>query len=190
MRALWLHFPDDPNAVACPDEYLFGQNLLVAPIVEKGATMRAVYLPRGIWYDYWTGERMDGGREIIRPADLETIPLYVRAGSILPLGPVKQFSSQKVAGPLSVSIYPGADASFLLYEDDGASFNYRKGDWMGIQMTWSDAERKLTLQLASGSRMLPPERRNLTVDLAGAQRNVTFAGKSIELSFTAAAREN
>jgi alpha-glucosidase (family GH31 glycosyl hydrolase) len=190
MRALWLHFPDDPKAVACPDEYLFGQNLLVAPIVEKGATMRAVYLPRGLWYDYWTGERMDGGREIIRPADLETIPLYVRAGSILPLGPVKQFSSQKVAGPLSVSIYPGADASFLLYEDDGTSFNYRKGDWMGIQMTWSDAERKLTLQLASGSRMLPPERRNLTVDLAGAQRNVTFEGKSIELSFTAAAREN
>ena len=189
MRALWLHFPDDPKAVACPDEYLFGQNLLVAPIVEKGATMRAVYLPRGLWYDYWTGERMDGGREIIRPADLETIPLYVRAGSILPLGPVKQFSSQKVAGPLSVSIYPGADASFLLYEDDGTSFNYRKGDWMGIQMTWSDAERKLTLQLASGSRMLPPERRNLTVDLAGAQRNVTFEGKSIELSFTAAARE-
>ena len=190
MRALWLHFPGDPKAVACPDEYLFGQSLLVAPIVEKGATMRTVYLPRGIWYDYWTGERMDGGLEILRPADLQTIPLYVRAGSILPLGPVKQFSSQKVDGPLSLSIYPGADASFLLYEDDGASFNYRKGEWMGIQMTWRDAERKLTLQLASGSRMLPPERRNLTVDLAGTQRNVTFEGKSIELSFTTAAGEN
>jgi alpha-glucosidase/alpha-D-xyloside xylohydrolase len=190
MRALWLHFPDDPKAVVCPDEYLFGKNLLVAPVVEKGATMRTVYLPRGVWYDYWTGERMDGGREIIRSVDLETIPLYVRAGSILPLGPVKQFASQKVDAPLSVPIYPGADASFLLYEDDGTSFNYRKGEWMGIQMTWNEAARKLTLQLAPGSRMLPPERRNLTVELPGMKRKVIFEGKSIELSFATGAGEN
>ena len=189
MRALWLHFPDDPKAVARPDAYLFGKNLLVAPVVEKGATSRTVYLPRGVWYDYWTGEGMDGGREIIRSVDLETIPLYVRGGSILPLGPVKQFTSEKVDGPLSVSIYPGADASFLLYEDDGTSFNYRKGEWMGIQVAWNEAARKLTLQLAPGSRMLPPERRNLTVDLAGTKRDVTFEGKSVELSFaTGAAR--
>ena len=190
MRALWLHFPDDPKAVMCPDEYLFGKNLLVAPVVEKGATMRTVYLPRGVWYDYWTGERMDGGREIVRSVDLETIPLYVRAGSILPLGPVKQFTSQKVDAPLSVPIYPGADASFLLYEDDGSSFNYRKGEWMGIQMTWNEAARKLTLQLAPGSRMLPPERRNLTVELAGRKRKVIFEGKSIEFSFATGAGEN
>jgi alpha-glucosidase/alpha-D-xyloside xylohydrolase len=190
MRAFWLHFPDDPKAVACPDEYLFGKNLLVAPVVEKGATSRTVYLPRGVWYDYWTGERMDGEREIIRSVDLQTIPLYVRAGSILPLGPVKQFTSQKVDGPLSVSIYPGANASFLLYEDDGTSFNYRKGEWMGIQMTWNEAARKLTLQLAPGSRMLPPERRNLTVDLTGTKRDVIFEGKSIELSFATRAGEN
>jgi alpha-glucosidase/alpha-D-xyloside xylohydrolase len=190
MRALWLHFPDDPKAVACPDEYLFGKNLLVAPVVEKEATMRTVYLPRGVWYDYWTGERMDGGREITRSVDLETIPLYVRAGSILPLGPVKQFASQKVDAPLSVPIYPGADASFLLYEDDGTSFNYRKGEWMGIQMTWNEAARKLILQLAPGSRMLPPERRNLTVDLAGMKRKVIFEGQSIELSFATGAGEN
>jgi alpha-glucosidase/alpha-D-xyloside xylohydrolase len=190
MRAFWLHFPDDPKAVACPDEYLFGKNLLVAPVVEKGATSRTVYLPRGVWYDYWTGERMDGGREIIRSVDLETIPLYVRTGSILPLGPVKQFTSQKVDGPLSVSIYPGANASFLLYEDDGTSFNYRQGEWMGIQMTWNEAARKLTLQLAPGSRMLPPKRRNLTVDLTGTKRDVIFEGNSIELSFATGAGEN
>ena len=190
MRALWLHFSDDPKAVVCPDEYLFGKNLLVAPVVERGATMRTVYLPRGVWYDYWTGDRMDGGREFTRSVDLETIPLYVPAGSILPLGPVKQFTSQKVDAPLSVPIYPGADASFLLYEDDGTSFNYRKGEWMGIQMTWNEAARKLILQLAPGSRMLPPERRNLTVDLAGMKRNVIFEGKSIELSFATGAGEN
>jgi len=138
MRALWLHFPDDSRAVACGDQYLWGRTLLVAPVVEKGATIRRVYLPRSTWFDFWTGERLDGGREIERPVDLEAIPLYVRAGSILPLGPVKQFVSQQVEEPLSISIYPGADASFVLYEDDGRSFNYRIGEWMGIVMEWND----------------------------------------------------
>jgi alpha-glucosidase (family GH31 glycosyl hydrolase) len=115
--------------------------------------------------------------------DLETIPLYVRAGSILPLGPVKQFTAEKVDGPLSVSIYPGGDASFLLYEDDGTSFNYRNGEWMGIQMAWDDARRRLSLRLASGSRMLSPQPRDITVQLAAATRGVKFEGKPVEISF-------
>jgi alpha-glucosidase (family GH31 glycosyl hydrolase) len=183
MRALWLHFPDDPKAVECGDQYLWGRNVLVAPVVEKGATTRSIYLPRSAWYDYWTGERLEGGREISRPVDLETIPLYVRAGSILPLGPVKQFTAEKVDGPLSVSIYPGGDASFLLYEDDGTSFNYRNGEWMGIQMAWDDARRRLSLRLASGSRMLSPQPRDITVQLAAATRGVKFEGKPVEISF-------
>ena len=183
MRALWLHFPDDPKAVECGDAYLWGKSVLVAPVVEKGATTRHVYLPRGAWYDFWTGERLEGGREISRPVDLETMPLFVRAGSILPLGPVKQYTDEKVEGPLSVSIYPGSDASFLLYEDDGSSFNYRRGEWMGIQMTWNDARRTLHLQLAPGSRMLTSGARAITVQLAETTRSVTFEGKSVEISF-------
>jgi alpha-glucosidase (family GH31 glycosyl hydrolase) len=183
MRALWLYFPDDPKAVDCGDEYLWGKSILVAPVVEKGATNRRVYLPRGGWYDFWTHERLEGGREIDRGIDLETIPLYVRAGSILPLGPVKQFTGDKVDEPLSVLIYPGADAAFLLYEDDGTSFNYRKGEWMGIQMAWNDAHRTLSLSLAPGSRMLPPERRVIALQLAETTRSVAFAGKPIEVSF-------
>ena len=105
MRALWLHFPDDPKAVECGDQYLWGRNVLVAPVVEKGATSRRVYLPRGDWYDFWTGERVEGGREITRPVDLETIPLYVREGSILPLGPVKQFSGE-IVGALRSRFIP------------------------------------------------------------------------------------
>lgn len=182
MRALWLHFPDDPKAVLCGDEYMWGRNLLVAPVVEKGAATRQIYLPRGGWYDFWTGERVDGGRQIERKVDLETIPIYVRAGSLLPLGPVKQYVSEKVDEPLSLSVYPGADASFLLYEDDGSSFNYRKGEWMGIQMAWNDTARKLHLQLASGSRMLPPERRAINVKLGDKTQSVTFEGKPIEIS--------
>jgi alpha-glucosidase (family GH31 glycosyl hydrolase) len=183
MRPLWLHFPTDPKAVECGDQYLWGKSVLVAPVVEKGATARRVYLPASTWYDFWTGERLEGGREISRPVDLETIPLYVRAGSIVPLGPVKQFVDEKVDGPLSITIYPGADASFLLYEDDGISFNYRKGDWTGIQMTWNDARRTLKLQLAAGSRMLSPEPRPIVVQLAKATRSVTFKGEPVEVSF-------
>jgi alpha-glucosidase/alpha-D-xyloside xylohydrolase len=183
MRALWLHFPDDPKAVECGDEYMWGRSILVAPVVENGATTRRVYLPRGAWSDFWTGERVEGGREISRAVDLETIPLYVRAGSILPLGPVKQFTGERVDEPLSVSIYPGADASFLLYEDDGASFDYRKGEWMGIQMAWDDARRRLNLRLAPGSRMLAAGTKAITVRLGETKRSVTFEGKAVDVSF-------
>ena len=183
MRALWLHYPDDPNAVACPDQYLWGQNILVAPVVEKGATSRKVYLPQGAWYDFWTREKLEGGREFMRPVDLETMPLYVRAGTILPLGPVKQHTGETVDQPLSISIYPGADASFLLYEDDGRSFNYRKGEWMGGELHWADTRRVLTLRLASGSRMLPPSPKRIEVKLDSAVQTLDFDGRPLELSF-------
>ena len=149
-------FADDPAAVARGDEYLWGRDILVAPVVEKGATERTLYLPKGAWYDFWTNQRHEGGAEITRKVDLETIPLYVRAGAIVPMGPVKQYTAEKVDAPLDISVYPGADGAFLLYEDDGSSFEYRKGAWMGIQMAWNDARRALTLRLAPGSRMLPP----------------------------------
>ena len=162
--------------------------MLVAPVVEKGAETRQVYLPVGGWYDFWTQERLEGSREINRKVDLETLPLYVRAGSILPLGPVKQFAGERVDQPLSVSVYPGGDASFLLYEDDGCSFNYRKGEWMGIQMDWQDADRTLTLRLAAGSRMLPPLRRNLEVKLLQQTRSAVFDGSPLKVSFERADR--
>jgi len=183
MRALWLHYPDDPVAVARDDEYLWGRDVLVAPVFEKGATSRRVYLPRGNWYDFWTGDHMEGGREISRDVDLETMPLYVRAGAILPLGPVKQYTGEKVDASLSVTIYPGADGSFLLYEDDGRSFNYRKGEWLGIKMTWNDARRALKLHLAEGSHMLLPLRRNIEVQVGQTMRQIVFEGRPIEVSF-------
>jgi alpha-glucosidase/alpha-D-xyloside xylohydrolase len=183
MRALWLHFPDDRRSVECADEYLWGNSVLVAPVVEKGATTRQVYLPPGGWFDFWTGERLEGAREIRRPVDLETLPLYVRAGSILPLDPVKQYVGEKVDGPLSLTIYPGADGWFSLYEDDGNSFNYRKGEWMGIEMTWKDARRTLDLRLAPGSRMLAPERRAIAVELSGKSKSVSFDGKGVSITF-------
>ncbi len=181
MRSLWLHYPDDPQAVARGDEYLWGRDILVAPVVEPGAASRQLYLPKGEWYDYWTGERIAGEREITRPVDLETIPLYVRAGAILTLGPVKQYVEEKVDQPWTISIYPGADGSFLLYEDDGRSFNYRKGDWVGMQMTWNDERRVFTVHRAEGSRA--PERRKVEVKFQGVTRAIELNGHSVAIEF-------
>jgi alpha-glucosidase (family GH31 glycosyl hydrolase) len=181
MRALWLHHPDDPKAVGRDDEYLWGRDLLVAPVTEKGPTARQIYLPRGVWYDFWTRERKEGGREITREVDLETMPLYVRAGTILPFGPVKQHTGEASTDPLSISVYPGQDGSFLLYEDDGKSFDYRKGEWMGIEMLWNDSRRVLTLRLAAGSKMLPPLSRNIEVTMNKTRRSLEFTGKPVEV---------
>ena len=185
LRALWLHYPDDAVAVSRGDEYLWGRDMLVAPVTEKGATSRKLYLPRGVWYDFWTEEKIEGGREIARAVDLTTMPLYARAGAIIPLGPVKQYTSEKVDGPLTLQIYPGANGNFFLYEDDGSTFNYHRGEWMGIQMAWNDHSRQLTLRLAEGSRMLPQLRRKIEVRIVTEKtmRAIVFEGRPVQLKF-------
>ncbi len=188
MRALWIHHPDDTAAVACGDEYLWGPNILVAPITEqgfgpKGAGWRKIYLPRGLWYDFWSGRPKEGGREFNRSAELSIMPLYVRAGTILPLGPVKQYTSEQVDGPLTLQVYPGADGRFVVYEDDGVSFAYRTGDWMGLDLRWDDKAARLSISLAEGSRMRPPLSRPLELRRIpdGKPRSVVFTGEKIEV---------
>ena len=184
MRALWLHYPDDPVAVARGDQYLWGRDILVAPVVEKNASTRRVYLPRGSWFDFWTGQRADGGREIERQVDLGVMPLYVRAGALIPMGPVKQYTSETVEGPLEITVYPGADGAFDLFEDDGRSFAYRSGEWMGLSLRWEDRARRLSVRLAPGSRMRPPSPRDIAVRLAGsrASQHLRFAGRPLTVS--------
>jgi alpha-glucosidase/alpha-D-xyloside xylohydrolase len=181
MRALWLHYPDDPAAVARGDEYLWGRDMLVAPVVERGATSRKLYLPRGTWYDWWTGDTQQGGREIAREVDLATTPLYVRAGAIIPTGPVKQYTEEKIDAPLTVTVYPGADGSFLHYEDAGNGFAYKKGEWMGIEMAWADARKTLSVRLAKGSKMLGG--RELEVKMGKTSKRATFDGRTIQVRF-------
>jgi alpha-glucosidase/alpha-D-xyloside xylohydrolase len=183
MRALWLHHHDDAAAVGRGDQFLWGRDILVSPVVEKGATHRRLYLPKGAWLDFWTGERLDGGREIDRAVDLETMPLHVRVGAILPMGPVRQYVDEPVDAPLGVTVYPGSDGAFTLYEDDGRTFAYRRGDWMKVAMAWNDATRRLSLRLAPGARMRPPARRPIEVRVAGsnAVQRVVFEGKPLEI---------
>lgn len=184
MRALWLHHPQDAAAVARGDEYLWGRDLLVAPVVEKGATSRRLYLPRGCWFDFWTEKRVEGGREIDRSVNLATTPLYARAGSVIPMGPVRQYVSEPSVEPVTLVIYPGADGESSWYEDDGVTFDYRHGQWMRLTMSWKDTTRRLTLRLAPGSKLLAPAPRQLTVRVAGnaMTTSIRFTGHPLDIT--------
>jgi len=183
MRALWLHHHEDARAAATGDQFLWGRDILVSPVVAKGATSRRLYLPRGRWFDFWTEQGLDGGREIDRAVDLETMPLHVRAGAIIPMGPVKQYTDEPVDAPLGVTVYPGADGAFTLYEDDGKTFAHKRGQFMRLAMTWNEATRRFNLALAPGSGMRPSSPRPLDVRLAtsATPQRVVFDGKPIDI---------
>jgi alpha-D-xyloside xylohydrolase len=152
MRALAFDFRNDPKALATADEYLFGLAFLVAPVTTPQATNKPVYLPSGTrWINFWTGENFGGGDSVETPAPLEQIPLYVRAGSILPIGPLVQYAGEKPADPLELRIYRGADGSFTLYEDEGDNYNYERGAYSTIQFTWDDTKQALTIGKRSGN---------------------------------------
>jgi alpha-glucosidase len=130
MRPLVLAFPEDPEVLNLSDEYLFGPDILVAPVVSEGATDRIVYLPGGAWIDLWSDTVYTGPRAVNISAPLDTLPLFVRQGAILPMGPDVQYSSERPLDPLTLEIYRGADHSFTLYEDDGESTAYQNGAYV------------------------------------------------------------
>ena len=146
MRPMWVAYPHDSHVANMNDQYLWGEDILVGPIYEPGQTSRHLYLPEGDWYDFWTNENLAGGRFISRQVDLATLPLYVRAGSIIPFDPVRQYTSEKVTGNTTLKIYRGKDASYTLYEDDGGSQSYLDGAFSQTQITWDDGNRTLTLK--------------------------------------------
>jgi alpha-glucosidase/alpha-D-xyloside xylohydrolase len=166
IRSLGLSFPEDPTAWATTDAYLFGPSLLVAPVFEQGATERKVYLPAGGWYDFWTAKRIEGGKTVTVPTSLETMPLFVRAGSILPTGPVKQYVGEPSTEPVRLTVYPGADGRFQLYDDDGLSFAYEKGAFGAVDLKWDDARKTVHYGVAKGG-LLPVK--ELMVSLAGGE---------------------
>jgi alpha-D-xyloside xylohydrolase len=143
MRALFMDFPDDPKAMNIPDEYMYGPAFLVAPVTEQGATHRTVYLPAGCdWYNYWTGKRLHGGQTIVADAPIDTLPLFVKAGSIVPLGSEVQ-SAQQPQAIASVRVYPGANGTFTLFQDDGNTYDYENNGGKLTNLTWDDAAHRL-----------------------------------------------
>lgn len=143
MRALFMDFAGDPNAANIPDEYMYGPAFLVAPVTEQGATHRSVYLPAGCdWYNYWTNERLHGGQTIVADAPIGTLPLFVRAGSIVPLGSEVQ-SAQQPQTIASVRVYPGTNGEFTLFQDDGRTYAYEKDGRKITKLTWNDRAHQL-----------------------------------------------
>ncbi len=144
MRALFMDFPNDPKAGELTNEFMFGPDLLVAPVTHQGQTSRRVYLPAGAdWYNYWTNEKLRGGQWITAQAPIQTIPLFVRAGSILPIGdPVEDMDQPQ--GLKQIRIYPGADATFDLYRDDGTTYNYERAGGRITVLRWDDAHRRFS----------------------------------------------
>ena len=126
-------------------QYLWGRDLLIAPVFKKGAATRDVYLPQGDWYDWWTNGKKSGGKNITKQVDLSIMPIYVRAGAIIPFDPVRQYTGEAIAAPTTLKIYSGADGDFTLYEDDGISQDYLKGKGTWTHITWNDRSRTLTI---------------------------------------------
>lgn len=185
MRSLWLHYPNDAAAAATASEYLWGRDLLVAPVFTQGATTRELYLPAGVWYDWWTGERLAGGRRISREVDLETMPLYARAGAIVPLDPVRQYSDQRVYSPTTIKVFRGDNGEFVLYDDDGRSDDYLEGEATLTRIVWDDAESRLTVEPAAPSRRSAANRRFL-IELipTGQTRRLTYLGRRVTIDFS------
>jgi len=154
MRALFMDFPNDTNVANIGDEYMFGPAFLVAPVTQQGRESRRVYLPAGSdWYNYWTHEKLKGGQTVEAAAPIEIIPLFVRAGSIIPLG----IDIQNTAAPQplkEVRVYPGKSADFTLYDDDGVSYDYEKGKGRTTHLHWNEERQELTAEGAMPGRSL------------------------------------
>jgi alpha-glucosidase/alpha-D-xyloside xylohydrolase len=149
-----------------------------------GATSRRLYLPAGTWYDWWTNEKLEGERWFDRPVDLATLPLYVRAGAIVPLDPVRQYTAQSVTEPTTLKVYPGANGEFVLYEDDGKSLDYLQDRATWTRIRWNDRAQTLTIEPDGRSKTQPgPRRFEVLLVKGGGRKSVEYSGRKTELRF-------
>ncbi|RZJ43306.1 MAG: DUF5110 domain-containing protein, partial [Brevundimonas sp.] len=164
MRGLAMDFADDRKVLDINDQYLLGPSLMVAPVHEYRARNRSVYFPAGAdWYDLYTGRKQTGGREVTVEAPLDRIPVYVRAGSILPTGPQVQYTAEKLDGPITLTVYQGADGSFDLYDDAGTTYGYERGEFSRIPLRWDQRSGVLTIGAREGSYPGMPTSRTFRV---------------------------
>jgi alpha-glucosidase/alpha-D-xyloside xylohydrolase len=187
MRAMWLHYPEDEAVRGLGTQFMWGRDLIVAPVFTKGATSRQVYLPKGEWFDWWTNTQVSGGRTVTREVDLATMPIYVRAGALVPLDPIRQYTAQPVTEPTTIRIYSGADGQYTLYDDDGISQEYQKGRGSWIRLTWNDRQRQLTTEPGAPAGMtdVVAERRFRVILLPeGTTTDVTYQGRRVVTSLS------
>jgi alpha-D-xyloside xylohydrolase len=162
MRHLVFDYPTDTNVFSIGDQFMYGPAILVNPVTSAGATSRSVYLPAGTWYDFWTGATATGGAKVTADAPLSKIPLYVKGGSIVPMGPNIQYATESI-DPLEIRVYKGANGSFTLYEDEGDTYNYETGKYATVTFTWDDAGKKLSIGDRNGSYTGMPASRTFNV---------------------------
>ncbi|MGC1620667.1 MAG: TIM-barrel domain-containing protein [Candidatus Acidiferrum sp.] len=194
MRPLVMDFRDDVHAQNVGDQFLFGPAILVNPVTEPGATTRRLYLPNAKWYDFWTGAPIQGGRTLDAPTTIDRMPLYVRAGSILPLGPDVEYAAQKSADPIELRVYRGANGAFTLYEDENDTYDYEKGVYATIPFSWDDSANTLTIGDRSGSFPGMLEKRTFRIIfvtenhgvgdglIENADKTVQYTGKKISVT--------
>ena len=186
MRPLYFDFPKDLRALVVGTEYLFGKSLLVAPVTDT-QLLKTIYLPKGIdWYDYWTNTKIPGGRILQRGVPTDLIPLYVKAGTILPMGPEVEYATEKRWDNLDLKIYPGADGEFVLYEDENDNYNYEKGAYTEIRFSWDDAAKTLTVDDRKGEFNGMLQNRTFNVTLIGSTKAepvvVKYEGKKTSVN--------
>jgi alpha-D-xyloside xylohydrolase len=153
MQPLVMNFPKDPKVLDIGNQYLFGPSIMVTPVTTAGATEQAVYLPAAgaPWYNFWTGETAAAGTSVQAAAPVKTLPLFVRPGAIIPMGPFLQYSNEKPSDPIELRIYRGADGHFTLYEDQGDTYDYEKGQYATIPIAWHESTHTLEIGARTGS---------------------------------------
>ena len=185
MRPLVFDFANDEEALKQDIAYMFGHSLLIQPIVKKGVTSYRSYLPEHAsgWYDFWSGKHYDGKQYVDTKVSIETIPVFVKGGSILPWGPAIQYSSEKSEEPLTLRIYPGTDATFCLYEDEGTNHNYESGASSRIPFTWNEAQQTLIIGKRQGSFEGMQQERTIILIKGEHKREVNYTGKKIRMKW-------
>ncbi|MCR8560856.1 glycoside hydrolase family 31 protein [Mucilaginibacter sp. BJC16-A38] len=190
LRPLAADFANDNKVLNMNTEFLFGKSILVAPVTDKGAKSKPVYLPSGTsWYDFWTGQKVSGGQIIEKETPIGIIPLYIKAGSIIPWGPKVQYSSEKPWNDLDIRIYAGKDASFTLYEDENDNYHYEKGSYTEIVFHWNDKTKTLSISDRKGNFPGMLKKRKFSIYISPAEstpekgRTIEYSGKAIAIKF-------
>ena len=170
-----MDFNGDKNVNNISDQYMFGPSLMVAPVYKYKARNREVYFPVSTgWYDFYSGKYVSGGQKLNTVAPYERVPLYVREGTILPVGPEIQFTGEKPVDPLTILVYTGKDCEFTLYEDEGTNYNYEKGSYTNIWFTYNEERKELTINDRIGNFAGMLKSRTFQIVFISKEKSVPF----------------